>query len=400
MALPKWVVWVLALATLPAFGSELTPQETAMLEQMRSAAKAQGITMTPEMEQMALDSARRMQAQALGMQAAAGAMRAQAGARNPDAIVPEAPSAVINSVAVASEPQMGMLTFPSSEEGKPAHFEDLRDGFKANGQVWLDPEGAIDLYAANAATGDVTYLVAQGGGRYLVKYANVNLTTGAVRVGHLTRTQGRDEYEGVDGQRLLADNIILVARGLLGYRVGSLFHLEFGQPLKPYALPEDFQVTPWQTGDVSGTGYVLLYKRTSGGFTKYAKATLGKNTQSDMMFFNLHTGATVPIAVSGLKMKTGTNRYDDTGLRDDEHVYWRARWYATPDGAIAMVKEDGPSRLTVLNLDTGARAVAFERKLGLGNWDLYPTADGKLRFTGSWAFKRHEIEDVAALLTQ
>ena len=104
--------------------------------------------------------------------------------------------------------------------------------------------------------------------------------------------------------------------------------------------------------------------------------------------------------IAGLKIHDGANRYTDTHLHDDEHIYWRARWYATDAGPIAMVKEDGPSRLTVINLQTGARAVAFERKLGLGDWEMYPTDGGKLRFEGSWAFKKHEIEDVAALLKQ
>lgn len=75
-------------------------------------------------------------------------------------------------------------------------FEDLPDGFKANGQPWLDPEGQIELYAANPATGEVTYLVSQAAGRYVVKHANVNSQMGPVSVGLLTKLQGRQEFEG------------------------------------------------------------------------------------------------------------------------------------------------------------------------------------------------------------
>jgi len=394
-----------ALLALPAFAQEMTKDEETMLREMRKAAKEQGVTLTPEMERTALDAARHTQARVLGIQAAANAMRTGSGGMQ------AAPAAPVAAVPVAVEPgpaaapiSTTALTLPPKEDAKPTRFEDLTDGFKANGKLWLDPEGATDTYATNAATGEVTYLVASGGDRFIVKHANVNSRMGPVTVGHLTRSPGRQEFEGVDGQRLAVQHFILTGRALLGYRTGALFFLEFGEAVKPYALPEGFQVASWQTGDVSGTGYILIYRKRAddspGGFLKYTKATLGKNTDSDVMFFNLQTGDTVPVEIAGLKIHDGANRYTDTHLHDDEHIYWRARWYATDAGPIAMVKEDGPSRLTVINLQTGARAVAFERKLGLGDWEMYPTDGGKLRFEGSWAFKKHEIEDVAALLKQ
>lgn len=401
----KTSAWLLAgLMAMPAVAEDLTREEEATLREMRKAAKAQGYTLTPELEKMALDTARRMQAQALGLQAAANAMHAAA-ASGAEVAAPMSAPSVAAPPPSSREPQpAASLVLPPKEDARVTHFEDLADGFKANGQPWLDPEGQIDLYAANPATGEVTYLVAQGAGRFLVKHANVNSTLGPVTVGQLAKLQGRQEYEGVDGQRLAATSFILTGRGLLGYRPGALFHLEFGQPSKPYSMPEGFQVSPWQTGDVSGTGYVLLYRRhvddgSIGSFIKSTKATFGKNTDADVMFFNLHTGKTVPTGVSGHKIHDGPNRYDDMRLRDNQHIYWRARWYSSAAGPIAMVREDGPARLAVINLDTGARAIAFERRAGLGDWELAPTQDGKLHFRGSWAFKKHEIEDVAALLT-
>jgi hypothetical protein len=383
------VSWLSCLSCT-AYSQERTEQEELILKEMRERAREQGVALTPEMEQMALNSVRSMQAQALGLQAAASLQAGAAASKPSETAPPSTPERVITD----PEPNAGQHS-----DQEIVIFEDGEGGFKANGNLWIDPEGEIPQWAGSPWTGDVTYYVSLGNNRFLVKHANA-LALGSSRlVGELQISSdgARQEFVGSDGQRLAGQELIPVGKGLIAHRAGAVFYLKFGEQIKSTPMPQGFAVSRWQPGDVSGTQHLMIY-RTFQDPNPFSG--LMKNKRQDLAFLNLQTGSTVPTSVSGGDIVDGARLYDDLNQPDFRHLQWRARWYMTKSGPIAMVREDGPSRFTVIHLGSGKRATAFERKAGLGPWSLHQLSGGELRFEGNWAFKRHSIDDVTDLLKQ
>jgi hypothetical protein len=173
---PVCVTLGVLLAATPAIAQQqVSAQEKMLLDQMRAASKAQGMTLTPEMELQMLQRYRDISANMMGLQMA---IQARRQAPDPQPVPPPIQAMPAQSV---QSTQQAMTAAPASsveltaalnahhQARRATQFQDARDGFKANGQLWMDPTGEIQTYGTDSKTGDVTYLISMGRDRYLVK---------------------------------------------------------------------------------------------------------------------------------------------------------------------------------------------------------------------------------------
>lgn len=400
---------LLAAATLsnPAQSQDApTPREQAMLEQMREAAKRQGMELTADDEAMALKRMREVQVNMLGLQAAAQSMRDRGKA--PDAPA-DPPAAALPQVQPESgspaAPATGWLEAIASHRAhaQPTAFADSRDGFTVDGRPWLDAEGQISSYGADRTTGNVTYLVDLGDGRYAVRFANVHAPDAPVTVGHALISDQRQSYQGMDGTQLAGQQLFPLADGLIASRGNAYFHYSYGEAPASRNLPDGYSVVENQGGDLAGTGYLLAVKPGKRGMLDGNRpdaiegkppAILGKK-DPDFILQNVRTGAQVILPRSErtthFKWK---NRFLDNGRRNSQHVLNAINWQQTSIGPIALVFADNGMAVVAVHLPSGRQAEILTRRAGINEWRAAPTEDGGLALEAQMGFKREAVEDV------
>ena len=418
-------LFLIALTTAAAAQTPPTDQEQALLKQLRDTAKRQGMVLTPEMETIALQRMREMQANLLGMQMAAQAMKHPA-SEPVSSTVETQPAAVPLTATIA--PTVSGPTPAAAGAGdwlaaiarhkahaRQTNFEDSKDGFLANGQLWLDPEGEIQRYGADRATGNVTYLVRQDDTNFVVRFANVNAPDAPVTVGQVQTESDRQVYRGVDGTQLGGEHVIPLADGLLATRGANLFRYEFGQAPTSRSLPENYDIVYAQRGDVASTGYVLAVKKGKRGFLDALGAatptdvdhdgriteldtklpTLFGKRKPDFALIDSRSGQLVEVPRSEVTTHFDWNhRYRSDGRRNTQHFFNAIDWQQTSMGPVAIVFADDGSSIYAIQLETGQQVTLFKRGLGINDWQATPTADGGLRVEAQLGFKHESVEDV------
>lgn len=86
--------------------------------------------------------------------------------------------------------------------------------------------------------------------------------------------------------------------------------------------------------------------------------------------------------------------YTPDGNPNMGHYYWRANWFNTPSGPIAMSMENGLKDLFITDLTTGKKVTGFSRTLGIQSFSTKQHGDGHVSLAASWAFNTHDIPDV------
>lgn len=407
---------LLAAATLatPAHSQGTpNPQEQAMLEQMREAAKRQGMALTPEMEAMALKRMREVQANMLGLQMAAQGMQDRGKAPdapiNPQTVpTPPVAKASASGAGSAAEP-----TAPAADwleaiarhrsHAKPTAFADARDGFTVEGRSWMDAEGQITSYSADRGTGNVTYFVDQGAGQYVLRFANVHAPDAPVTVGQALISDQRQSYQGLDGTQLAGERLLPLPDGLIASRGNAFFHYTFGTPPTSRNLPDGYTIAQTQGGDVGGTGYLLVFKKAKRGLLDGNRpdaiegkppAIFGKK-DPDFALIDIRSGAQVILprseATTHFKWE---NRFRDNGRRNSQHVGNAIVWHPTSIGPIALVFADNGMAVMAVHLPSGRQAEILARRAGINEWRAGPTEGGGLMVEAQMGFKMESVEDV------
>ena len=412
---------LLAAATLASPAqSQNTPnlQEKAMIEQMREAAKRQGMALTPEMEAMALNRMREVQANMLGLQMAAQGMQDPGKA-------PEAPinalAAKVPPVAQAPDSAAGPAAVPAApaadwleaiarhrSHAKPTAFADARDGFTVEGRSWMDAEGQITSYNADRATGNVTYFVDQGAGQYALRFANVHAPDAPVTVGKALISDQRQSYQGFDGTQLAGERLFPLADGLIASRGNAFFHYTYGAPPVSRNLLEGYTVAPTQGGDIGGTGYLLVFKKAKRGLLDGNRpdaiegkppALFGKK-DPDFALVDIRSGAQVILPRSeGTTHFKWENRFLENGRRNSQHVGNAIAWHPTSIGPIALVFADNGMAVYALHLPSGRQVEILTRRAGINEWRAGPTEGGGLMVEAQMGFRMEAIEDVRTFFT-
>lgn len=345
------------------------------------------------------------------------------------------PSAVPSPMAQTSEAALAeqLAAWPSAKG--PFVVERFRDGFAINGERVLDPEGTIVQYAVDGVTGDAAYLMRAQADQYLIKVMRHG-GVAPLTLGSAARAGGQWTVETTTGVRAAGTRLNLTPRGFIVARDNALFRYSAGAGLRAHALPETHTLAAHQNGDVGATGWLLLEKRADtkeqeGGLL--AQGSLGEllgtfkqlgtvlgvtKSDSDYALYNLDTRKLLPIGISLGENNTNLlsrcrtrNRwiaqcdrldsvaslYGQDGYPNRSHYFWRVSWFDTPRGAVAVVMEDGITRIDAIDLGSERRVNVFQRALGIGNWSTAKQPDGRVQVKAQLGLESATQDDVAGL---
>lgn len=407
----------LLLLSNPVFAQEtpqITPQQAQMLKELKkSFRQSMGRDPTAEEQQRLLAAMGNAQIQLLGAMAglkSAQFDRSPAGQPNPmptpvsAPVSAPSPAAVPSTANTPSNETLLALMQSTTADGSFAIFERKSDGFSINGQPFIDPDGKILDFGADAATGLVTYLVDDGAGAALVKLYNAKAKGQPVLAGRLRANGSRSTFEGVDGQTAGGETIVPMSRGLLVTRAESIVLVDWETGVSAKSLPEGFHAAAYQNGDVAGTRNILLERTRNpsplGGYGSL-KELFGKSDASDYAFYNLDTGNLVSLQFTRGKNEatfdTPAGRITRESIREEDgrpnysHYFWSINWTNSKHGPLAVAIEKGLQDLNLIDLQTGTKHNVVHRGAGIQRFELVPLSDGDFEIRGGWSFKDHPI---------
>lgn len=416
----RWAVLLIGVFGMSAVAqAQQEPSDEAALVQIRAAARQNNMTLTADQEQAILRQQKTLRANMVNGMLALQAMRGQGGPATVAAPIPAA-----QPMATQSESDIAARIAALPPRPAQLLIEDRNDGFNANGRGFIDPEGKIGNYAIDQVTGLVTYLVESTGGVYLVKVSRAGTGAAGIVVARAQQQGDNWDITLASGSRLVGNRLTLLqGAGFLVGRDTSAFVYRPGRTVQSTAVPKGYLVATFQRGDVLGTQYLLIeqagQKGNLLGTFKALGATLGVNKNEQYALLNLNTGQTVPIDVSeaGKNVSTMSNcraksrlvnvcdniqfresLYDNDGRPNSNHYYWRVNWFSTPAGPVLLFLDNSLRNLVVQNLDTGKKAVAFTRPLGIAGFSAVQQDAGNVRVTAKLGFDTQTVDDVSAVL--
>lgn len=412
-----------------AFGSQAAdaagPQnakEQQLIERLQAAYHSRGLTLTPEREEAMLQQYRQMQARAADAQAmsevggltpaqrvhmalggvpttdktapfpnAGSAVAQPATALTPAAAPATAEQANTTPTGASANPAAALVAAVKARhaQGGPTTFEWRPDGFIANGNPVIDPEGRIVQWDGDSQSGDVTYLVQAAQGQFDVRFTNTHSTLPPITVGTVYADQTGQHFASVDGQTISGRRLIPTSKGIVMARDTATFDYEFGQPVVTQALPAQYMVATFQRGAVGATDYVLLKRYVSQaerhdpieGIKGLFKIAEGKVTSNDFALFNLKTGHAVFLAID--EPGTGGSIWNADGRANYQHYFWQIDWLPNPQGVTAVVLENKFRDLDAIRLDKDERITIRHRTMGIERFNVHPLPNGSFSVSDS-----------------
>lgn len=383
-----------------------SPEERAMALQMQQAFLQRmqaGIQRGPQQLQSPQQQAQQLQAQSLG-------------ADQPNA-------------APISEEELSSKLAAFAPASVQTDIKRVKDGLKFGTQVFLDPEGEIVNFGSNSLTGDVTYFIRLIDGSFALKYTRAGSTAEPVTLAHAKKQNGSWSLQTSTGKALTGDRLIPASRGFMVARDSSAFHYAPGEGIKNISAIDGYHIAQFQNGDVASTGFILLEKdeQPEGnqltqivGLASSLKKTVGFGEYDDYVLMNMASGQVVSfdkgadakkVAVGGTNCKMQSEKlrvakcetldfreslYEPSGSRNDEHYFWSLFWFNTPEGAYAIAKEANTRKVTITELNTGKKAVLFERTLGIADFEALQSPSGIIRVEAQMGFTREAVEDAVS----
>ncbi|NTV09412.1 MAG: hypothetical protein HGA47_01385 [Zoogloea sp.] len=405
---------LLAMAGATFAQTAQSPEDEAALQQLRAFTQQRGMQMTPEQEQRFLQMQRqqRERFKMIGLLPMG----------QPEAAAP------VNTSPAPVQTEDGLRAAVAALPTRPEPFviEDRKDGFIINGRGFVDPEGQIRNYAISPVSGLVTYLADTGNGSFLIKTARAGTSSEPVTIARATRSNSGWQVDTSTGKRIAGQSLTMLSGGFLVGRDTAAFVYAPGQGVRSIAVPNGFVVANFQRGDVQSTGYLLIERdvataqRENGLFesVKALGAAIGVNAAEDYALLNISSGETtkINIAEGGKRVGNYSNcrrrnaivnecanvdfretLYDSIG-RNLAHYYWRINWFGTPGGPVLVAQENGLKDITVTNLKTGKKALAFTRALGIAGHDATQDSSGKISIQAKMGFSTERIDDASSFL--
>lgn len=281
-------------------------------------------------------------------------------------------SVLFNSAANASD-EYGLM---------PLDIVVQREGFRANGQRYVDPQGRIEKLSRHSDTGFVTYLVQGAGDEYLVKMVAPLGRSKAKVIGHLEYRKSQWHFTDHRGEQFSGDKYILISRGLLMIRGKSVItYINPDYEPSTLILPDGYSISPYQSGDVAYSKHILIYSRREikakfGGFLSL-KTNAASNY--DIAFFNIETGQinlTLNMRVNGQNLAQMSQKLYTFNL---------------PKGMLIVALEDDYKRVVIRRLGSKKKVVAFERKNGIAYVKAEQQENGAIRVVASLGFSNKEL---------
>lgn len=425
--MPKYfliAVFVFGLTSFGACAQEApnSPDE-ALLAQIRTMTKANGITLTPEQEKEWLQKHKALRGQILGAimpMALLGANLGNSSAGNESSVGHQSPRSNMTEDALAEH----IRRLPPSSETLRVY--ERPDGFEVNGQAYVDPEGKIRNFGVDPLSGLITYLAEVSPGTFVVKSGRAGSAEPAFTIAHATQSGSQWQVETVTGKRIVGDSLTMLrGAGLMVGRETAAFVYRPGQGVQNVAIPGGYVVARFQRGDVLGTQHLLVERAENANdhnglnSLRSLGAAFGLGATEDYALLNLTNGTLTKINISlgGKQVATLTNcrarnRFINTckdaefheDLYDNNrenisHYFWRINWFATPDGPLLISLEDSLRNLVVRDLKTGKRAVVFSRPLGIARFTALQHPGGTVQVKAQLGFSTEAIDNVATVLS-
>jgi hypothetical protein len=317
-------------------------------------------------------------------------------------------------------------SLPSIASG--VSFERKKDGIKINGKTFLDPEGEIVKFGSNNLNGDFTYIIKTGQKEDLIKYGRAG-SNDTVTLGYLVTGRDGVNVETVTGKKLSGNAIIPTSRGFVISRKASAFKFDPLNGVSSFSSKDGFHVARFQNGDVASSGFILLEKDEE----KESESPLGAVTglfgalkdagnafgvidsaSYEYMLADLDSDAAVPLDITTEGKKIGVysncrkknafvndcanvnykeSLYNKDGSKNLSHYYWKVYWFNTPEGPFAIAQEAGLRKVTITNMKTGEKVIAFERMLGINGFDAKQSDVGVISLSASLGFSSDSISD-------
>lgn len=342
-----------------------------------------------------------------------------------------APASDVAGLGGSAEDQLAQRVAALGAGKTQVRIEGVRDGLRIDGASFLDPEGKISTYAFDALTGDITYTI-RAGQEVIYKYLRAGATGDAITLASARPLQNGWQITTVTGKTFSGDAVVPIAKGFMVSRAGSVFRYEPGQTSKGTPVPDGWNMAQFQRGNAGSTHYVMLERIQpepgSGGslgtlINAFGDigAMVGVSKREDYALMNLDNGKLYPLNIQAdgklyaqmsncRRMNMFVNNcasvnsfeslYARGGDRNYGHYFWKANWYATPTGPIAITQENGVADIYVLDLGSGKKVNAFHRTLGITNFDAGQNPEGTVNIVASIAMERKEVADAAAFLQQ
>lgn len=421
------LLWQCAIASVSAEGippSEWTPMEQSFVAQARDAYARQGLPFTDDQASVAV---RNMRARIAGITGQIGALQLLAGGRAP---MPETGGFDPRALAVTiDETRLGERVAAFPEPSARARITGRRDGFDVDGRPFLDAEGSITMHAHSMRTGYITYAARAGSG-YVIKTWRVGSDMEPVTIARATLSANGWDVQTETGKRLAGAALTMAPLGFMVAREASAFRYVPGKGVEAIAVPDGYVLASMQRGDIGGTGFVLLEREQATGARgdsagqllstfKALGSSLGMTRKEDYALMDTRDGRLFPLNVSAegklvnryadcvkrnrlvnecASVHSFASLYDNMGMRNNRHYYWRVQWLASDVGPVAISHENGVRDVVITDLTTGKRVTAFSRGLGIVGFDVEQDISGVIRLSADWSFQKHEIPDVLAYL--
>lgn len=396
--------------------------DEAFLARFRAAAQKNGTSLTPEQEQGALQQYHMVLDRVRG-----GMQFQQMGAAPIPAPAIHQTTGSGPSAPAQTDEQLGREVAALPPRPQKFVVAERMDGFSVNGKGYVDPEGRIRSYAIDPIGGLTTYIAEAGSSSFTVKIARAGTSAEPITIASASRNGSKWVVTTSSGKTISGDTLTpLAGGGLLVARQQSAFIYRPGRGVRSISVPEQYVVASFQRGDVLNTDYLLLEKATdktdalASAFNSIRSigAALGAKITGDYALLNTATDelVTINVMLAGKDVATYSNcqrqnsymnkcrdasfnesLYDNTG-RNPQHYYWRIYWFSTPTGPILVSLENGTKNVTVRDMRTGKKVLAFDRALGIAFFDAMQDSEGLVHLQATLGFSKDKIDDAAAFL--
>lgn len=409
---------VAAFAQQPA----LSPEDAALREQIRTMYQQMGRSASDEELNAALAAFKQKQAAMIGSimalqaQAKSGGMPVAAMAPAPMAMA--APTLAAQPAAMPeSEIRAQMDAWPPFAGAQGV--KRMRDGIEINGQQLIDPEGRINQYAFDEATGNLGYVVELPSGQLAVKLSRPGVSA-PLRIATIVRNGATWAAQLASGAAFNGNYFSVQPSGFVLSRDSAVFSYQAGKGVASFGVPNGYNVAPMQRGNIAATGYILLEKAEANGGMVSSLFAIGKGLGlsrkedyallrlSDARLVALNVDADSKLQSVGVncrkrnsivnecsKFNSFESLWSNVGTRS-WHYYWRIDWLQSKAGPVAVVNE-GPV-LKVITLDDGKEVPVLKRALGINEFDLTRAADGVLGIRAKMGFSYETVPDIVAAI--
>ncbi|MFZ4289206.1 hypothetical protein [Variovorax sp. HJSM1_2] len=335
------------------------------------------------------------------------------------------------SAAAPGEADIAALfdKWPALTQG--VSFERFRDGFAIDGARYLDPEGRITSYGFDASTGDFTYLAQTGAGQFVLKSGRAASGAEPIEIAKAESRGGMWSVVSASGKKFSGQRLIPLARGFIVARDNTGYRYVPGKGMTSFAAPEAFSIASLQSGNVSGTGYLLLERNPEQqagannslgaliGSVKALGSTLGMTRKDDYALLNIDNRKLVPINIAiedkqvqimsacrqrnfmmaeCQRMDSYESLFQANGAPNMTHYFWRINWFNAEGRPILVSQEGGLTQVVAADLGSGQKTALFERAMGIASFSAVQGKDGKIAVTAQMGFSSEKKEDVVTLL--